>query len=88
MCGKESKNCKYNITGNTGQDCGRYSENCTYNITGKTGHSCGIHSKNSTYKTNNPKTLENMKQDVPKSNRIIFIHPDGTEETVRDYNAR
>lgn len=82
--GQQSENCEYNIQGNTEQ-IAALSRNCECNIQGNIIEPCGWGSQHSTYKTNIPETLEKMKRTVPKGNRIIFIHPDGTEETVRKY---
>ena len=85
-CGCLSKHLTYKITGNTGGECGYGSKNSTFEISGNTGEGCGKYSTFSTYKTPNRKTLQKMLKDVPKGNRIVFIHPDGSEEVMRDYD--
>jgi len=85
VCGYRTKYITFNITGNIGHNCGFESRNSTFNITGNVGSLCGILSKDSTYKTSNKKTLDRMLKDVNEGNRIIFIHPNGTEEIKRDY---
>jgi len=56
------------------------------------GKLCGGRANNSTFKTNNQETLRNMLINIPRRvdnassrNKIIFIHPDGTEEVIKDY---
>ena len=55
-------------------------------IIGNTGDWCGWGSRNLSYKTPNKKTLDKMLKNVKKGNRIIFVHPDGSEEIMRRYN--
>ena len=84
-CGCLSKHLTYKITGNTGEGCGRESKNSTFEISGNTGEGCGKYSTFSTFKTSNRKTLEKMLEDKSR-NRIIFIHPDGREQVIKDFH--
>jgi len=90
-CGEQSQSI-YNIDGNTGTFCGSQAEGATFTIHGIPGDYCGDRSVHSTYKTKNKEALRKMLRDVkisvrdePTGDKIIFIHPDGTEEVKRDY---
>jgi len=85
-CGWLSENSTYTIEGNAGSDSASRLKNTTYTISGNIGYLFGSQSENSTFKTANQKTLKKMIELIPYHNRIIFIHPDGTEETKRDFS--
>jgi len=85
LFGFESINLLVNITGNSGSALGGHSSESTFNIQGLAGRGCGEMAFHSTFKTPNETSLQQMLKSVPDSNRVIFIHPDGTEEIKRDY---
>ena len=85
-CGKTSVNLIVEIDGNAGPSCGWFTKGSIFTINGDVGESCGFGSKKSTFKTPNRETLKTMFKEVPEDNRVVFIHPDGTEEIVREYN--
>jgi len=84
-CGWHSKNTTFNITGNTGDNCGLSSRHSTFTIRGTVGEFCGLFSDHLTYKTPNKETLDKLLKDALGDHKLIFIHPNGTEEIKRDY---
>ena len=38
------------------------------------------------FKTHNPKTKQSLVQNLPSGNRIIYVHSNGKEQIVRDYD--
>jgi len=83
MCGGSSNKSVFAITGNTGIRCGWNSFRSNYLIKGNIGEECGFETSKLVFRTPNEQTLQKMLKDVPKKNRVIFIHPDGTEEIIR-----
>ena len=83
--GTKKRPLEITIKGNIGYSCGCSAKNAAFNIKGNARDSCGFCAENSTFKTPNRRTLKKMLKEVSESNRIIFIHPDGTEEIVKDY---
>ena len=98
-CGFRSVNSAFCIKGDTGSDCGSVSRKSIFKIQGKIGDKCGNDAEHSIFKTSNKETLEKMLEYVPErivifpgvrtyksGNRVVFIHPDGREEVMRDYD--
>ena len=71
----------------TGECCGWEAEHVIITNNTITGRHCGWLARHSTFKTNNPETLENMAYYLkdPSDKKVIFIHPDGTEEEIANH---
>ncbi|HLC46191.1 MAG TPA: hypothetical protein VJI75_00455 [Candidatus Nanoarchaeia archaeon] len=78
-----------NITNNTrtGYNCGGYTKYSIMTSYSQIKSGCGWNAEHSIYKTNNPETLRNILYNLNESsgNKVIFIHPDGTEEIRAHY---
>src|SRR3989344_3998270 len=98
-CGHEAEHSTITNNAQTGDYCGYRAEHSTITNNAKTEDNCGLRAEHSTFKTNNPETLKEILRDISNlkinlylectdthsGNKIIFIHPDGTEEVIKDY---
>jgi formylmethanofuran dehydrogenase subunit C len=98
LCAYIARSSEFRIEGNAGARLGKDAYGSTITIAGEAGEESGEGAKATTFKTPNRKTLDLLVKNVQKGkdrygrpcsgNEIIFIHEDGTEETVRNYGKR
>ena len=81
--GTKERPIELTIKGNAGSNFGFWSKDATFNIIGNARDYCGWGVENSTFKITNRETLKRLLNYVPKSNRVIYIHPNGAEEVIR-----
>jgi len=88
-CGHYSEYLDLRIEGCHGYHFGENLKNSTFYISGALliggADYFGKESENSIFKTSGKDYLDRMLREVPDSNRVVFVHPDGTEEVKRDY---
>ncbi len=84
-CFNSTKDSLITLHGSTGLICASDVKDCTFYLYGKIGLTFGRDSRNSTFKTTRKDNLYALQRDVGIENKLIYIHPDGREEIVKDY---
>ncbi len=79
--GYGASDSRFSVTGDTDDQCAWHAQRTEFSIAGKTGRHFGYRAYKSTFKTPNTETLKQMRDTAGPINTLIYIHPDGTEET-------
>ncbi len=84
-CGTSSDESEIIIHGEAGEDCAQLAKFSTFTFLGTVGDEVGMQSRHCTFKTSNEETLQKLVDNVPRSNRIIFIEK-YREILIKDYD--
>jgi len=86
--GKGSKHCQYIFRGKVGMNVGLIAENGTFTFLGQKKCELPVFSSDmgATYKFDNRDLADEIFDKVDPGNIVVYIHPNGREEVVRDYS--